>query len=314
MSAVYLVNFAELFNLYILGRFTGTTPRKIFDLHVSLPAPSWGSEYPKWANLAIIAITYSCIAPLVLGFATIGLGLLYLAYRYNFLYVYGSVVDTKGLAYAKALQQLSVGVYLSELCLIGLFSLRLDDNKMSGGPVLIMTLFLIFTILYHISTKRSIEPLTRVLPRNLLVESEEPYRDETDAAENGSGHVPDRINNIQALHNGSSAPPLWRRLIFPQSQSPASLAASLHPSFQNPLPPYPEAVAKRAYYNPAITSEPPKLWIVHDELGISKREVEQTEKIIPITDQGAGLDEKNSVVLEVESLRQAPIWKERVVY
>ncbi len=52
----------------------------------------------------MIAITYGAIAPLVLGFAAIGLYLFYFAYRYNLLYVSNADIDTKGMIYPRALQ------------------------------------------------------------------------------------------------------------------------------------------------------------------------------------------------------------------
>ena len=42
------------------------------------------------------------------------LGLVYFAYRYNFLFVYNTQVDTKGLAYPRAWKQTLTGVYLAE--------------------------------------------------------------------------------------------------------------------------------------------------------------------------------------------------------
>merc|ERR1711981_1415431 len=135
MSANFLLNAIGLLTTYGLARFTDKTPRKMYNRYMSLAGLGWGSVYPKFTNLAVIAISYSCIAPLVLGFATIGLGLLYLVYRHNFLYVYDNNIDTKGMAYAKALQQLTVGVYLAEFCLIGLFAKCDGDmrHRMNGG-------------------------------------------------------------------------------------------------------------------------------------------------------------------------------------
>ncbi len=71
-----------------------------------------------------LAITYSLIAPVILGFAVVGVGFLHLVYRYNLIYVYDSEIDTRGLVYPRALMQLLVGLYFSEVCMIGLFSLR----------------------------------------------------------------------------------------------------------------------------------------------------------------------------------------------
>lgn len=60
------------------------------------------------------------IAPLVLGFATVGLALLYIAFRYELIFVLDAAqFNTRGETYKKALNQLFVGIYVSELCMIG---------------------------------------------------------------------------------------------------------------------------------------------------------------------------------------------------
>jgi hypothetical protein len=51
---------------------------------------------PVYTNLFVIAICYAAIAPLVLGFAVIGLYLFYFAYRYNFMFVSNSNIDVSG--------------------------------------------------------------------------------------------------------------------------------------------------------------------------------------------------------------------------
>ena len=114
-----------------------------------------------------LAITYSMIAPLVLGFATIGIFLFYLAYRYNVLFVTDSKIDTKGLIYPRALQHLTVGVYLAQVCMIGLFAL----NE-SFGPLVITIIGLILTVLFHISMNSALGPLMYNLPKTLEVEEE----------------------------------------------------------------------------------------------------------------------------------------------
>ena len=51
------------------------------------------SRFPIYTNLFVIAICYAVVAPLVLGFAAIGLYLFYFAYRYNFMFVSNSNID-----------------------------------------------------------------------------------------------------------------------------------------------------------------------------------------------------------------------------
>lgn len=79
----------------------------------------------RYTTIAIIGIIYSMIAPLVLGFATVGLALIYIAFRYQLLFALdASGMNTRGETYKKALNQLFVGVYVSELCMIGTSPLR----------------------------------------------------------------------------------------------------------------------------------------------------------------------------------------------
>ncbi len=343
ISASYLVNFSGLF-WFVLNRFTASTPRTKFNDYVKLSGPSWGSVYPKWTNLGVIAITYSCIAPLVLGFATIGMGLIYGAYRYNMFFVYNSSIDTKGASYAMALQQLTTGVYLAELCLIGLFAIRLRHNPVAAGPLALMIILLAATILYHYSMKRALDPLLQMLPHNLLTESEVPYdasladaesgtprkhspsasssssqRRHPDRSESQASHsedvvAPAAINDLSTLHKDHPTPSFFHRYFSPAGQSAADIAASLHPRLRKPVPPYPADVARKAYLNPAMKSQTPLLWIVHDEMGISEEEVRETGEVVSITDEGAWLDGKNGVVWDQERVRDMPLWKDEVVY
>lgn len=134
----------------------------MFERYVTLTGLGWGTLYPKFANLAVIAISYSIISPLVLGFATIGFGFVYLATRYNAFYVLTNNIDTQGAAYAKALQHLMIGVYLAEVCLIGLFAMNA-----APGPIAMMGVFLGLTIVYHITMYRALGQLITYLPKSL---------------------------------------------------------------------------------------------------------------------------------------------------
>lgn len=122
----------------------------------------WGTVFPVFTNMTVIAITYSCIAPLVLGFSSLGLYLVYQAYRYNLLFVYDQGIDTMGLIYPRALQQVLTGIYLAQVCLIGLFAI-----KGAIGPLVLMVMFVIVTVLAHISLNDALNPLLSALPRTL---------------------------------------------------------------------------------------------------------------------------------------------------
>jgi hypothetical protein len=108
------------------------------------------------------------IAPIVLGFAAAGLAVVYVVYRYNLIYVYDSEHDTRGLHYPRALQQTLIGLYLAEVCLIGLLALG------GGlGPLFLMILLLVLTVLVHISLNDALGPLLYNIPRTLAVPEEQ---------------------------------------------------------------------------------------------------------------------------------------------
>lgn len=270
----------------------------------------------------MLAITYSCIAPLVLGFAAIGLYLIYLAYRYNILFVFDANIDTKGLVYPLALQQTLVGIYLAEVCLIGLFSI-----KAAPGPIIIEVVALIVTVLYHIWLHIAIGPLLRYLPKTLASEEESLMAVENGHSSAAEYDEEDGLNR----RNGKASNKAMRVL----SESPSSPAPHKKPNFLSKwlrpdkycdyytlrrlvprgyaeLITYPHEKERNAYYHPAIASETPLLWIPRDQGGVSRQEVRQTSRVIPITDEGAYLDEKNKIITNQEE--KPPIHEETIYY
>jgi len=277
----------------------------------NLSAISWGSTLPVFTNIAVIGITYSCIAPLVLGFATIGMSLFYLAYRYNILFVTDSQIDTKGLIYPRALQQLMTGVYLSELCLIGLFAIA--DTP---GPLVCMIAFLIFTVLYHFSLNAALDPLLYSLPKSLEVEEESLVN----ALEAGTRNGSEDIKEKNGGNVSTSSPKLTKKPNFlskffaPHIYSDYATLRQLVPhGLLDVNNMYEETVEENAYFPPSVTAELPLLWIPRDEAGISAQEVQHSGKILPITDEGVTLDEKNKLVWDAEGARP-PLWQPKIYY
>lgn len=113
----------------------------------------------------VIAVCYAAIAPLVLGFAAIGLYFFYFAFRYNLMFVSNARIDTKGRIYPRALQQLFVGLYVAEFCLIGLFAIGVGSSVGALGPLILMILMFIFTALYQVSLNNALGPLIEYLPK-----------------------------------------------------------------------------------------------------------------------------------------------------
>ncbi|KUJ08233.1 DUF221-domain-containing protein, partial [Mollisia scopiformis] len=166
MSATRIMHMVSIFRHGLLAN-SGTHPRQISARYHRLRRIHWGSVYPVFTNMGIIAISYSLIAPIVLAVAAIGLSIVYITYRYNLLYVYSSNLDTRGLCYPRALKQTLTGVYLAEICLIGLFGI-----KGAYGPVVLTFGLVIFTALFHVSLNDALSPLLYNLPRTLAAEEE----------------------------------------------------------------------------------------------------------------------------------------------
>lgn len=272
---------------------------------------------------------------MVLGFATIGLYLFYFAYRYNLLYVSNADIDTQGKNYVRALQHITVGAYLLMVCLIGLFAIGTASATIAVGPLILMIIFLVFTIIYHISLNQAVYPLIEYLPKNLEAEEEAllgqdrlklnrdsdgyPTKDLAESSSGPEGHH--RGPSVDTAEKGltTSRPVQQGRLqtiimkyLRPDQYANYETLRPLVPGGSEPTT-YPPEVEENAYVHPSITAEPPLLWIPRDDLGVSKQEIEHTSRVIPITDEGSWLDSKNKIHWDVNTGRP-PIYEEKVNY
>jgi calcium permeable stress-gated cation channel len=257
----------------------------------------------------------------MLFWSTLGLALFHLAYRYNVLFVTDTAVDTRGLHYPRALMQLFIGIYIAEVAMVGMFAI-----SKAAGPAALMAVFLIFTLLFHLTLSKSLGPLLYSLPRSLQVQ-EELYQ-------SGGETVPGmdleaetsetRATNGEKLKGvlpGRGGPATGKKGNFiakflkPWIYSDYATLRQMMPvdDIAHGNSGYTEEVEAGAYYPPSVTSTVPVLWIPEDPAGVSKQEVALTSKVIPITDEGCSLNEKNKIVWDTESARP-PIWTEKVYY
>jgi hypothetical protein len=231
---------------------------------------------------------------LILGFCFVGLYLVYQAYRYNFLFVYDIRIDTKGLVYPRALQHLLTGVYLANICLIGLFAI-----KSAIGPLIIMVLFTILTVLAHLSLNEALAPLTSFLPRTLDVEEEMQQAKEEEQA-----------LLMQALPRSrwEAALKWFHPNLYRDFASLRRKVRRDHVEIS-----YSEQESRDAYFEPCVTARMPTIWIPRDKWGVSRFEVEETDPSIPITDEGAHLDERNKIVWDKFD-PNLPLWELKTLY
>lgn len=238
-------------------------------------------------------------------------------------YVLSMSVDTKGDAYGRAMQHLSTGVYLAELCLIGLMSAR-----GAKGPAQLMILLFILTIIYQVYLNLILTPLTTTLSDELMAEDEEEAL--AQASAEGEAPIDVSANGVQpkkltggtgnrtvdAILEHGKRGGLFAAYLFHGAKSKyPKLREQFWKAFPGePVPKLTDKVVEHAYHHPAITAKVPKLWIVRDELGVSRQEVRECKRVVESTDEGAHFDEKGKVVWDQGSLRDAPIWEERVEF
>lgn len=192
-SSGTLLQIGTLFVWYILARILDNTARSKWRRQVTLPEITWGSFFPVYTNFACIALVYCVIAPLIAIFAIITFGLLWVAHRYNMIYVTRFKSDTGGVLYPRALNQTFTGLYFMEICLVGLFFLvRNEKNEVACAPqAIIMIVAAILTAIYQYLLNVSFGPLFRYLP--ITFEDEAVLRDEAfqRAQDRRLGLIPD---------------------------------------------------------------------------------------------------------------------------
>lgn len=293
-AASNLLDYSETLEYLFYEYFWDKTPREKFNTYAQMRGTPWASWYPKFTNFMIIAVAYSCIQPLTLGFAAIGLFFYYLSYRYSLLYVRQTKTDTKGEAYKRALQQMPTGLYLAELALIGLFSAR-----KAAAQTTLMVILLVVTAVCNFVLDRMLRPLELYLgvdkwsepEQESLLAREDGVDENDEAALHASAHgrrlglkklpgkMPRRLSDlfdsiISASRDKASS---WLR----QGQGLGDDSVQLS-----------EDDIQKAYIAPAFTSKTPKLWIPCDHHGISKDEIQQNEREgIATTDEAAEVDE-----------------------
>lgn len=202
------------------------------------------------------------------------------------------------------------GVYLSEICLIGLFAINT-----APGPIVLMAIFLGATIIYHVLMRQALKPLMVYLPDNY--ENEDRAAMFSDADHDSYDAAAARVPPSEAQpatakkFSAKKAGLFGRSFDVRKFKSFASVRA-LVPNYAPPR--YEEDDVEHAYFDPAITSKVPKLWIPRDEMGISRKEIQDTRDVIPISDDFSWFNEKGKIVWDKERILDVPVWEKRIDY
>ncbi|KAF4122984.1 calcium permeable stress-gated cation channel [Geosmithia morbida] len=293
----------------LMYKYLTSTPRGMYNKWTTLSAIMWGNVLPVYTTIAVISITYAVIAPLMLFWSTLALGLFYTAYRYNILFVSDTQVDTRGLFYPRALKQLFSGIYLSEVCMVGMFAI-----SKAPGPAVLMGIFLVFTILFHLTLMRSLGDHLRGLPVTLQVdEAARQNGDEVNGDSNGYSKEAAASGDTGGTTKTAKKGNFITRFLAPWKYADYQSLRGMMPADNSDMVRYSPETEVNAYYPPSVTADVPTLWIPSDPAGVSKQEVALSSKVIPITDEGCTMDEKNKLHWDAEGARP-PIWEEKTYY
>ncbi|KAF9885020.1 hypothetical protein FE257_000843 [Aspergillus nanangensis] len=178
VSAGALVQIVNLVSWFILAPILDTTARTKWARTTNLNQMQWGTFFPVYTTLASIGLIYSVISPLILVFNAITFGLFWFVYRYNTLYVTKFRFDTGGLLFPRAINQLFTGIYVMELCLVGLFFLVRDEKGEVAckGQAICMIVVGVLTVGFQVLLNDAFGPLIRYLP--ITLEDDAVRRDE----------------------------------------------------------------------------------------------------------------------------------------
>jgi calcium permeable stress-gated cation channel len=194
LSATSILQTIRLFKYYVIGHVN--TPDSVFEKLSWTNLTRIGSNLPWYTTFAVIGekytllstihfysvfltlaigLVYAVVAPLMSLFMLITFGLFWVVIKNNVLYcVRTGVVDGAGLFFPSAINQLFIGLYLMQICLVGLFFLVRDTRDKIACDVqgVIMAVVLVFTFLYHIWLFNHLGPLFKYAPVRLEVESQ----------------------------------------------------------------------------------------------------------------------------------------------
>ncbi|EEQ31857.1 hypothetical protein McanMca71_007806 [Microsporum canis] len=178
VSAGALVQIFALISWFILAPILDNTARKKWARATNLNQMQWGTFFPVYTTLASIGLIYCIISPLIMVFNVLTFSLFWVVYRYNTLYVTKFRFDTGGLLFPRAINQLFTGLYVMEVCLIGMFFLVRDEKKEVAceGQAICMIVVLILTALFQYFLNEAFNPLSLYLP--ITLEDEATRRDE----------------------------------------------------------------------------------------------------------------------------------------
>ncbi|KAJ2822562.1 phosphate metabolism protein 7 [Coemansia erecta] len=179
---------------YTMPKLFAKTPRML--LKAERPQDfKWEAAIPTHSLIFLMGFSYSFIAPIVNWFVMVYFGLFYLIYRYQFLYVYNdSNWATGGLSFPKAIKQMLLGIYISEVYLLFMMLAKLHMGASAIMRVVVSAGLILVTAGAHMYINDVYMPAINHLPVKRAADVER-----TPALAREFPNVLDESGNIEKL-------------------------------------------------------------------------------------------------------------------
>jgi len=209
--------------------------------------------------LAILAISYSVIQPIITLLALVVFGLYYIAFKYLFLSVFDQpdVNETGGSYFPHAINHLFTGFIIEELVLTGLFFLASDENgSRSCIPQgVLMAVLLAITILFQLYISY------RMKPKRIFVDLLD------NNSEDGSNSAAAHPSETPVTPGGS----VGMNEILPGRAAKKGSEVSGRPMDQITS----DANEDVGFYPPSTWQKQRTIWLPEDAYGLSKLELQK---------------------------------------
>ncbi|CEG73424.1 hypothetical protein RMATCC62417_08811 [Rhizopus microsporus] len=261
-----------------------TTPRDIYNQKRTCPTVNLGTLIPGQTVIFILGLEYGVIAPLILPFVCLFFCLQYFVYLYQFLYVFELSYETAGRAFPRAIRHIYIGLFISQLTLIGLFAIRKD----ALGQMVLMIITLILTAFALFYYDKAFKPLFKFLPVCIF----EPVESKVELAK---GESVTSDSSDLTHHNHADAVPQTSPLSKVATHSPTRTPTEAFEARRHLLDRLhdeelhderklkvddPRVIntakslyATEAYMHPSVYAPKPTVWLPEDDLGITQKEI-----------------------------------------
>lgn len=216
-AAAALLQWDSLSSRLLYARLCDRTPREKWRRQTTLRTLDVGSVLPPVTNLAVLALIYSVLSPLILAFAVVVFAVFTFVYRYNTQHVYHCEHSSGGF-FPVAVNQTFIGLYVLQFCLVGHFFAQSDNGRPVCIPQgLVVVISMIVTLLFHRELYVGLRPLLRFKPMargdssepNLVSVEDEREIGPADGTAPAKGCVREEEDTFQQPALRARAPIVW---------------------------------------------------------------------------------------------------------